>query len=628
MRARVRPIPARRAAPKRETRPVGELWESLFAAGTVEALAGPYLELQCRLIRGVRHGLLVLGPANRGPFEVAAVWPDAEPTPPGLLEGAERAVARRKDVFSGAIEATQDGTTALQTSLIAHPLEIEGRLHGALALELTPRPEAELRERLLQLRWGTGWLSPLLRRSGRRSARSRRDTVELVPNLLATSLEHESFAGAARAFVTDLAAELGCDRVSLGFLRRGRARVGAISHTSHTGRNTNLIRAIEAAMDEAIDQQISIVFPAHPAALPTGTHAHADLVREHGAGAICTVPVVHAGRVCGAITLERPEERPFDERSVQLCEVAASLVAPLLWLLCREDRWLVAKVWEVCRRALESLVGPYHVALKLGAAAAVVLVLLLALLRGDYRVTADTLLEPAVLRAAAAPFDGYIAEAPVRPGDVVREGDLLGSLDDRDLRLEQVKWTSEREQLLKQYRQALAEGDAPQVEILAASLEAARAELERIEDRLSRSELRAPFDGVVINGDLSQKLGAPVEKGDVLFEVAPLDAYRVILKVDETDIAEVQPAQTGRIVFSSLPTESYEFTVEKLTPVATAEEGRNYFRVEARLGPSSERLRPAIEGVAKIEIGRRRLIWIWTHDAIDWLRVWLWKWLP
>jgi hypothetical protein len=36
-------------------------------------------------------------------------------------------------------------------------------------------------------------------------------------------------------------------------------------------------------------------------------------------------------------------------------------------------------------------------------------------------------------------------------------------------------------------------------------------------------------------------------------------------------------------------------------------------------------LRPGMEGVAKIDIGRRRLIWIWTHSLFDWLRVWTWQ---
>ena len=33
----------------------------------------------------------------------------------------------------------------------------------------------------------------------------------------------------------------------------------------------------------------------------------------------------------------------------------------------------------------------------------------------------------------------------------------------------------------------------------------------------------------------------------------------------------------------------------------------------------------AKKGVAKIEVGRRSLLWIWTHGMIEWLRLWLWS---
>jgi hypothetical protein len=35
-----------------------------------------------------------------------------------------------------------------------------------------------------------------------------------------------------------------------------------------------------------------------------------------------------------------------------------------------------------------------------------------------------------------------------------------------------------------------------------------------------------------------------------------------------------------------------------------------------------------MEGIGKIDIDRRRLIWIWTHEVIDWLRLKTWNWLP
>ena len=65
-----------------------------------------------------------------------------------------------------------------------------------------------------------------------------------------------------------------------------------------------------------------------------------------------------------------------------------------------------------------------------------------------------------------------------------------------------------------------------------------------------------------------------------------------------------------------------------LTPVATGAQGRNYFRVEARLDRRLQALRPGMEGIAKITIESRPLLWIWTHDLIDWLRLWAWSWWP
>jgi hypothetical protein len=113
-----------------------------------------------------------------------------------------------------------------------------------------------------------------------------------------------------------------------------------------------------------------------------------------------------------------------------------------------------------------------------------------------------------------------------------------------------------------------------------------------------------------------------------MFEIAPLEAYRVILEVDESEIREVAEGQAGRLVLTAAPDRPLPFQVAKITPVSSADEGRNFFRVEARLDDVPERLRPGMEGVGKIDIDRRRLIWIWTHQGLDWLRLALWRWLP
>jgi RND family efflux transporter MFP subunit len=438
----------------------------------------------------------------------------------------------------------------------------------------------------------------------------------------------DRFDGAAFAFVTALATRFGCDRVSLGFLRKKQIRIEALSHSAQFNKDTNLLRAIAAVMDEAIDQQTTVNFSATSDHAAQVTRAHEELARQYGNGTICSVPLSAYGEIVGALTLERPAPEPFDQSTTETIEAIAVLTAPILETLRRNDRGIVRRSMDIAQNELDRLMGPSHVTLKLVVFCVAFLIFFLAIFKGDYRVTAKTLIEPSTRRAVVAAFNGYIAQAPARAGDLVRNGQLLAKLDDRELKLERSKWLSQQEQSLKQYYEALGTRNAAQIQILTAQVEQARAQVALIEDQLARTQVVAPFDGVVVTGDLSQSLGAPVERGQVLFEVAPLDAYRIILQVDEHNVADVKLAQKGNIVLSGFPNDPLPFTVEKLTPVSTASEGRNYFRVEARLGKVPERLRPGMEGIGKIEIDRRRLIWIWTHEVTEWLRLKLWQWLP
>jgi multidrug resistance efflux pump len=180
---------------------------------------------------------------------------------------------------------------------------------------------------------------------------------------------------------------------------------------------------------------------------------------------------------------------------------------------------------------------------------------------------------------------------------------------------------------MKSQREALAKHERAEFSVLHARLEQAEAELALAEEKLARTQLKAPLAGIVVSGDLSQSLGAPIERGEVLFEVAPLDGYRIMLQVDERDIAHVQPGQQGELALSGLPHERYAFTVERILPVSMAQDGHNFFRVEAKLGDPADSLRPGMAGVGKIDAGERRLIWIWTHRLVDGLRLAIWKWV-
>ncbi|MGH8721978.1 MAG: efflux RND transporter periplasmic adaptor subunit, partial [Burkholderiales bacterium] len=277
----------------------------------------------------------------------------------------------------------------------------------------------------------------------------------------------------------------------------------------------------------------------------------------------------------------------------------------------------------------EKLAGPGHPGWKLGALGAGAVAAFLALATGEFRVSANSTVEGVVQRAVSAPINGFVTEAPLRAGDTVKAGQVIARLDDRDLRLERVKIESQREQYVKQFREAMGKRERAQIAIVSAQIAQAEAQLALVDEHLARTALAAPFDGIIVSGDLSQRLGSPVERGQVLFEVAPLADYRLVLQVAERDISHVAQGQKGELTVTSMPGERFPFEVRGITPVNTAKEGRNFYRVEATLLQEAEsRLRPGMEGVGKISIEERKLVWIWTHGLTDWVRLWAWSWLP
>ena len=596
-------------------------WTRLSEADTKESFAAAWLDLQCRLIDGVRAAVVVLGPDAEGEFSPLAYWPEGSTGSPAIAAVAELSLEQRR----GAVRQpkTGPGRETIRLDALAYPL-IEGEaLRGVVAMEVVHESDAQLHAVMRLLQWGCAWWH---RRFEDPVAQA--PELRTVLDLLVKGLQEERFVGAATAVVTELATTLHCERVSFGSRRGRHTQVRALSHTATYNKKSGLIRALGAAMDEAIDQQETLVLPGARHGVPLVTRAHEQLMKQHGSRAVCTVPLGDTGRLTGALTLERASEQPFSAREVALCEHAGTLIGPVLEAKRREDLWIGAKLWDALSDFVGKIFGPRHLVLKLAAFGLSATVVFFAVATGEYRITAPAVLEGTVQRAVTAPQDGYIAKADVRAGDLVAEGEAVAVLEDKDLRLEKVRSEGEREKLEREYSSALAERDRARVRILAARIEQADARIALLSEQLARTRITAPFAGVVVAGDLSQSLGAPVSRGDVLFEVAPLHSYRVILKVDERDISGLRVGQSGQVALAGLPGEPLTVRVSKITPVSRAEEGRNLFRVEGALEHASGALRPGMNGVAKIDVEERKLFWIWTHKLAYWLRLWWWSWWP
>ncbi len=602
--------------------PEARLWTAFATAGDTDAVCRSWLALQCRMLPGAAGGMLLLTQPG-GPFRPVAVHPDASQDFGYLREAVEECVRTAAPVVRP--PPHDNGAAGLH---IAYPiLADDAQPVGVVALDLLPRPEAETKAALRALHWGVGWLEAQALRDRMGLEKQRVAGAAAALDIVAVASEHDRLEAAAMAVANEMATRLGAARVAVG-LDAGRGiRLLALSHTAWFKRNTAMVAAIEQAMDEAAVQRATIRVPAGGIGAARIAVAHEALAATwHAAGAFTSFPLLIDKGAVGAITVVHDDPPP--DAVVRLGEAISALLGPILDHKRRARRLISGRLADGAHDLLATLAGPRHLAWKMAGAAALACVTLAMLLPSDFRVAAKAVLEGRVQRAVPAPFDGFIATASVKAGDAVHRGDVLATMDDHDLQLDRVRWQSERQRLLLKIDEATSKHDPGTIGQLQAELSQADAQAALTAQKLARAQITAPIDGLVVSGDLSQSIGAPVETGKVLFEVAPLDEYRVNVRVDEHDIGAVKPGQTGQVLLHGMTGAAVPFTVQRVTSVAEADAGHNTFRIEGALSGAPASLRPGMEGVGKITVGRASYAWIWTRGIADWFRMLLWSWTP
>ena len=608
--------------PAGASRSDGNLWGALSGAQDVSEFCHAWLSIQCGQIQGSVAGLLLLDDGD-GHFSSAAVWPDKRSDLSYLTGTAQQALMRKASF----VDQPDASAPTMPGTQIGQPIEAAGQLKGVVVVELK-RSATDIAAVIRQLRWGIAWLELLFGRQQIEQHSVKLARTDFALQVLSEAQQHQSFRASALSLANELASRLDCVRVSIGFLHGKNVRLVAMSHSAVFGERTQIVAAIENAMEEAADQNASVAVPPSPRTERRIALAHEDLAKRLGGAAVASVLMTNGINCTGVILLERERSNPFDDTAIEVLEAVAALVGPGLDIKAETNRLVAGRAISSARSSFEALFGPGRPAIKIAAMAAVAVLGYLAFAQGEFRIAAKAVVEGATQRATVAPFDGYVATAPVRAGEIVEADQVLATLDDRELKLEAARWKSEHDQQELKYNDAMSKHDRSAALVASASLEETAAQLSLIQDKLGRAAIASPFRGVVVSGDLRQMIGSPVEKGKVLFEIAPLESFRVILQVDERDIAYLTEGQPGTLVLTGLSNETLPFSVKVITPVATASEGRNHFRVEANMQGAAPLLRPGMEGIGKVSIDRRSLLGIWTRSLTDWIRITSWKWLP
>lgn len=587
---------------------VNDFWPQLFAY------------LAC--LTGARTGLAAMQSAS-GEWRQIAFWPQGAVGELGMRRAVVEAAPHVLQRGTFACEREVDGFRGAGTLLgVRLPAETGAPL-AVLFLhcdgKLKPNDVAKLLE---LMRHAVAAVVTFACRNRIRQVAAEGRRLGAVLDLLAQMRHEKRFVAASMRFCNELAGQYGCDRVSLGWLKGDYIRLVALSHAENFEKRMQAVRRVETAMEEALDQDEEILWPV-PSGVDSVAREHAALAREQGAGSVISVPLRVDEEPVAVFTCER--KQPFSGDDVAFFRLLADQISGFMAALRRSDRWFGMRWWLALREGLGKLMEPRHVGIKLVAVASCIGLILFFFLPLSFRVQSTFILKADEAVFIPAPFDGYIAEVLIEPGQPMQTGQLLLRLDTRELLLEEAAALADVERFRREAELARAENRLASMRIAEAQADQARVRLDLTRHRIARAGVSAPINGVLVEGDLRDRTGAPVRQGDMLMRAATLAGLSVQIEIDQRDIQEVREGAELQLAFAGRPHARVAALVERIEPQGEARDGRNVFIARCRLQEGVEDwMRPGMTGIGKVSAGRRSAAWIVSRRTIDFLRMHIW----
>lgn len=398
----------------------------------------------------------------------------------------------------------------------------------------------------------------------------------------------------------------GCRQVAIGLRgrRRSRCRLLGLSGTARFDSQSEYVGLLQDALDEAAIHERRTAWISGETQPQVASCAHQRLLQMTGGSAVVSRPLCdEQHRLLGVVLVLDGDPTRCDTSFAQFAPSLASLLAR--WDADRQG--LVTRLW---RRAANALVGTRGRTLLFVALALCGLLVVPV----PYHVKCVCQVQPVTRRFVVAPYDGTLEKCLAQPGDVVRRGDVLARMDERELRWELAGLKTELARAEKERDTAMAGNKTSAAQT--AELEVRRLSLQQelLQYRLDNLSIRSPLDGMIVAGDLEKAEGAPLEIGQSLFEVAPLKQMACEVGVPEADIVLIQAGMPVTVSLEAYPDQVWEGTLRTVQPQAELRDDTSVFVAEVELDNGAGLLRPGMNGKAYVHAGRRSLGWVLFHE--------------
>ncbi|MFO0872290.1 MAG: HlyD family efflux transporter periplasmic adaptor subunit [Pirellulales bacterium] len=425
---------------------------------------------------------------------------------------------------------------------------------------------------------------------------------------------------ACQRTVQELATLLGCELVAVGLCdARGRSlRVRAISGLSSPAAQAPLVERLESTLLDELQADGPRLYPDVSRGQAPEPLAQRRLAEALGVEAVGTLPLRDtAGQLVGGLLAGGAARTLLTPRTRSLLSALSEPVGTALGAVGRRTRGPLARLGQRWREASATRRGIVTLACCAGVLAALFVPL-------PYRVRCRVHVEPQLRRYALAPHAGLVEQTWAAPGELVSQGQVVARLDGRQARLELAEVTAERERKSKLRDVHLSARRVADALLAGLEVEQLDARRHLLLHRLDQLEIRSPIDGIVLSGSVDQRQHLPVEQGQVLYEIAPLQTVRLELAIPADELPHVERGQTVDIRINGEAGYVRSGIISQVRPQSEIRDGLNVFIGEVEMENRDLVLRPGMEGAARVQGPRHPLGWILGHRLWERLATLVW----
>lgn len=461
--------------------------------------------------------------------------------------------------------------------------------------------------------------------------------IEILETLVEVSQEITSTLNLTRVLQVIVNAPqriMSYDRAAVALGHAGKLSIRALSGKPEVVQADPAVKALHQMLAVANDEEGELYVTTRSAKVVTDRESviarFRDYFQQTGYRTWYSIPLADDQGQLGVLVFEGKKPDFLSEAQIELVKVmAAQATVALRNASLYEQVPLIGLLEPILHRKQKFMKVEKHRRLAYAGIAAAVLVLLVAVPL-PMRVEGGAVVAPQRTAAVGVGEDSIVRAVRVREGDTVKRGTVLAELEDWDVRAALAAAEAKRQQALAQMNEALAGNDGGQAGTKRSEAEYWAAEVRRAQERVDRTLLRSPIDGVVATPHLETMVGRKLLAGETLAQVLDAGRASIDVAIDQRDLALVATGQGASVKLEAYPTEKFRGKVEIVSPASgVMDEGganKRVFYARVDVGNEAGLMRAGMEGEAKVMTGWRpagyvmfRGIGLW-----GWTKIWSW----